>query len=113
MRDEEINVGDKLRIRQWDDMINDPNVYKEDDVYVLSEAKRMYLSPKMRFLCGKPFTISDIISVRGSVLYYLSKEGYEEIDERSWYCITSEMLEPCEETELEVADDNDIRLLLA
>ena len=40
MRDEEINVGDKLRIRQWDDMINDPNVYKEDDVYVLSEAKR-------------------------------------------------------------------------
>ena len=118
MKDVDIHMGDKLRIRRWKDIINDPNAYKQDDSYVLSEYKKMYLVPRMKYLCGKPFTISDILRDSCGNYYYMSEEKYEEIEDGHWYLITSEMLErdtewnQSDEYDWEVAEDEDIIELL-
>lgn len=117
MKDVDIHMGDKLRIRRWKDIINDPNVYKQDDGYVLSEYKKMYLVPRMKYLCGKPFTISDILRDSCGIYYYMSEEKYEEIEDGHWYLITSEMLErdtegnQRDDDDGDVADDENIKAL--
>ena len=92
--------------------------YNKDDSYVLSEYKKMYLVPRMKYLCGKPFTISDILRDSCGNYYYMSEEKYEEIEDGHWYLITSEMLErdtewnQSDEYDWEVAEDEDIIELL-
>ena len=113
MRDEEIHIGDIVRIREWDDMANEYYIAANDILGgdIIIEQKITRFSTQMKKYCGGIFTVAELYkSSRGRV-------GYKFFDNENtginrWF-ICAEMLEPFEEDiELEVADDNDIEFLL-
>lgn len=88
MRDEEIEIGDKLRIREWDDMKNE---FGKDGLGRIRTRARFL--PKMRELCGSPFTVADKQrNYYADIWVYTSSEDYETIN-HSTFLITSDMLE--------------------
>lgn len=109
MRDEDIHIGDMVRVRQWYDLANEygENCYYDIPIY----AKRTRFTTYMKKFCGNVFTVSEA---------YLSGDvsiGYKFQDDNGtginlWF-ICAEMLEPFEEdNKWEVASDNDILSLL-
>lgn len=63
----------------------------------------------MEALCGNVFTVSEFNDIE-----YRSIEGVENCDDGTYWSICAWMLEPYEDnTEMEVADDNQIALLLS
>lgn len=112
MRDEDIHIGDVLRIRQWDDMANEFGVNALGSIDC-----RCCFTTEMIHMCGKQFTVSNIYEDYGETIYN-SMEGVEydldgiEFDEDDTWDISADMLEPyIEEKEWEVADDEEIKLL--
>lgn len=110
MQDTDINIGDVLKVRQWDDMAAEYDVvgtciYISDDETPLIAC----FSDDMRGLCGRKFTVSQKMK-RYSYFYYASEEGIEKMSMIS-HGITAEMLEPFYEEEFEVATDDEIKLL--
>lgn len=112
MRDEDINIGDVLQIRQWEDMVKEFGVNDSGNI----DCQRIF-TVDMRYLCGKQFTVSNIYKDHGETIYN-SAEGVEydldgiKFDEDDTWDISADMLEPyIEEKEWEVADDEDIKLL--
>lgn len=87
MRDEEIEIGDKLRIREWDDMAEE---FGKDELGRIRTRARFL--PKMRELCGSPFTVADKLNHYAGIWVYISSEDYETIN-HSTFLITSDMLE--------------------
>jgi hypothetical protein len=87
MRDEEIEIGDKLRIREWYDMKNE---FGEDGLGRIRTRARFL--PKMRELCGSPFTVADKRDYHTDLLVYASSEDCETINHTT-FLITSDMLE--------------------
>lgn len=86
IKDGEIKIGDKLRVRQWDDMASEYGDF-------IWEAMRAINTPccfvdSMKYLCGKEFEVKDIIKF-GSFNHYVSSNGIEK-----FYNISAEMLEP-------------------
>lgn len=72
------NVGDVLRVRQWDDMVEEFGVSGKD-----IPCEGVFVS-EMKYMCGKIFTVAEICYGN-----YHSKEGFE-----SGWAITDDMLEP-------------------
>ena len=113
VKDDDIHVGDIVRVRQWDDMENEYYNVANDILGgdIIIEQKITCFSTQMKKYCGGIFTVAEI--------YKSSRDrvGYKFFDNENtginrWF-ICAEMLEPFEEDiELEVADDNDIELLL-
>ena len=121
MRDEDIHIGDMVRVRQWDDLANEygenchfveglfESSYRSYDIPI--HAKRTRFSTYMKKFCGNVFTVSKTY-LSGGVF-----TGYRFWDDNltginQWF-ICAEMLEPFEEDDKwEVASDNDIVLLL-
>lgn len=86
MREEEIRVGDRLRIREWDDMADEFGIRNGEiqcDATFVQGMKR---------LCGMPFTVKDI---RDTDRHY-RKYRSEEAGFFGWI-IKAHMLEPIEE----------------
>ena len=114
MRDEDIHIGDVLRIRQWDDMVDefkqDIDGYLRFNIGVSSDPIPVFFPPQLKYLCGKTFTVNKIKSVGGGY-FYSSKENVERRDRVGRYVIVADMLEPLEEKELEIATDEDIKAL--
>lgn len=85
----QFNIGDKLRIRQWDDMAKEFGV-------VDNEIMCHHGFPEtMRHLCGLPFTVIDI-----EYDEYYSEEGTEGLRDDDWsdyWLISADMLEYAEE----------------
>lgn len=110
MQDSDIEVGDVLRIRQWDDMASEHMVVG-DDIYICNHSRFIdaFVSP-MRSLCGTVFTVLRKEEHRNGLMCYESVEGFH----NKW-AITAEMLEPLEDTidELDIATDEDIQLLFS
>ena len=71
MREEDIHIGDKLRIRQWDDMELEFGLYDTGSIKC-----RLSFTEDMRYLCGRPFTIKAKEAKYGCY-NYLSKESEE------------------------------------
>lgn len=103
MKDEDIHIGDVLRIRQWDDMVDEFGL----NSYGYIECRGVFVA-HMKYLCGKQFTVS-------SVEYgdYHSDERVELNSQgRMMWRITADMLEPIEEDFLEdITDEELIKLL--
>lgn len=104
MRDEDIHIGDVLRIRQWSDMVGEYGTTDLDEDYyycMIQVSPRIRFWRKMRYICGKTFTVSEIEEIQvesDKVKVYFSEEGVEETDFTinncyPWY-ICAEMLEP-------------------
>lgn len=91
MRDEEIEIGDKLRIREWDDMAEEFGVDECGDIET-----KVWFTTGMRSSCGKPFTVSEryrFDNAEDELCWaYYSREDVEVIDGHS-FLITSDMLE--------------------
>lgn len=95
MKLKDINKGDILCIRQWDDMVDEFGLSK----YGLEVAGYLFL-PEMMHLCGELFTVDKI---------YEDRITSVERIERPWY-ITYGMLEPYVELE-DVRDDDFERII--
>lgn len=107
MRDEEIEIGDKLRIREWDDMKNE---FGKDGLGRIRTRARFL--PKMRELCGSPFTVADKHDYfaggvpEAALWVYASSEDCETIN-HSTFLITSDMLERVTDSEPDIDSTED------
>ena len=93
----EFQIGDHLRVRQWDDMAAEFGV-----THLLSEdiiPCKFHFVEDMRKLCGMKFTVSNI---DGAKLY--SEEGVEKLRDWNNWSISADMLE------YDVSDDENISL---
>ena len=104
MREEDIHIGDKLKIRQWDDMALEFGLNGTGSIKCV-----FGFTKEMRYLCGRPFTI------KAQYDAYLSEEREE-------FCpgapggrwrISADMLEPIDDpVEIIPFTDDEINLLL-
>lgn len=76
-------IGDKLRIRQWDDMVKEFGIGENGNIQCT-----FVFTKQMKILCGQPFTVSSIEESFGRSKYK-SEEGLL-LDAY----ISSDMLEP-------------------
>ena len=112
MRDSDIEVGDVLRIRQWDDMASEYTAVG-NDIYIYNYNHSRIIDTfvsSMCSLCGTVFTVLRKEEHYNGSMRYESVEGFH----NKW-AITAEMLEPLEDTidELNIATDEDIQLLFS
>lgn len=112
MRDEDIHIGDVLRIRQWDDMANEFGINERGSIDC-----RCGFTTAMIHMCGKQFTVSNIYEDYGETIYNSEEcveydlDGIVFVEDDTWD-ISADMLELyVEEKEWEVADDEDMKLL--
>lgn len=98
-------VGDELRIREWDDMEAEFGVDEDGDIDI-----PISFMADMRYLCGLDFTVS-VVQEKRDTFQYFSLEGIEENEQGLWI-ITAEMLEPRTEEDLYVASDGELENLL-
>ena len=80
-------IGDKLRIRQWEDMVAEFGFDLDGNI-----ACRFKFTPSMRRLCGSEFTVCRIDSI-GDAASYWSEEGVG-----NDLAISADMLEPVPES---------------
>lgn len=77
----EFQVGDRCRIRQWDDMAEEFGLDEDGRINCYA-----FFIEGMRYLCGAPFTVSKKFNNPGAL--YNSEEGYE-----GYWNISGDMLE--------------------
>lgn len=118
MRDEDIHVGDILKIREFNDMANDNNVIEistdaENRVTDIQFKSGVYFNPAMKSLCGKEFAVSScdrVCCIDKLVTRYNSMNGIED----GW-TITADMLEPFDskdDGEITVSSEEDLMSFL-
>ena len=96
MRFEDIHVGDVVRIRDWDDMVQEFGIIEG-----CIKTKPVF-SKRMRHLCGRVMTITEAIGSRDIIT--------DDIATEPWF-LGADMFEPAQLT-LEPFDNDDIRMLL-
>ena len=89
MRKEHIHIGDVLRIREWDDMVEEFGYEFGDGDDI--DCDKVFTS-KMAYLCGQKFTVRGISDHDG----FLSEEDVElSVDSPlGTWVISADMLEP-------------------
>lgn len=102
MRDEEIRIGDILRIRQWDDMLNELGVDEHKKIKSLAG-----FTEQCKYLCGKQLTVMNIVGVGLETRYFAIVDG----EYNCTYVFSSDELEPLFDEDWEVADDEEIKAL--
>lgn len=92
MRNEDINDGDILRVRGWDDMAAE---FGTENFFDTTRIKtpRVRFCERMKYMCGAVFTVSRKAYDERGWFYYCSAEGIEKAG-KVISIITSEMLEP-------------------
>lgn len=106
----EYSVGDKLRIRSWNDMAEEFG-----DAYGVINTGNILFLESMRYLCEETFTIAQVY-YDGDLPCYFSEEGIECRDRygsrrKPAWIITSDMLEPIgdsREEDFYIATDNEM-----
>lgn len=115
MNDKDIHIGDVLRVRQWEDMVNEyGTIFDEDSYcYAIKVNESVVFLKKMKHLCGQIFTVSRYydLDFNDKNRFYLSKEKVENMKAFGAWLICAEMLEPFTEDDFEVANDEDMKLL--
>lgn len=98
MRDDEIKAGDRLRVRQWEDMAAEYGLTKFDSIRAEIEREdengnllrsNETFTDEMRALCGHTFTVSEINRYNSFINDYNAEEP--EFDD---WTIEAWMLEP-------------------
>lgn len=89
MRDEDIRVGDVLRIRRWEDMEAEFGLTEDGEIPCVDT-----FTPYMRDLCGMTFTVRSVNTYDNLNNDYEAKEpGFGK------WIISADMLEPFAEDE--------------
>lgn len=107
MRDEDIHIGDVLRVKQWEDMKEEFGYGIEGGILTIPS-----FAGGMRYLCGTQFTVKNIYKDCGGICYRSFEGGENERQFGHWY-ISADMLEPFAEDDFEVANDEDMKLLFS
>lgn len=81
----EFKVGDKVRIRQWDDMVKEYELNKYGNIKLKDDV----FCPDMKCLCGKIATIRAF-----GTSNFVNLEFENEVDKSDYWRYTTEMLEP-------------------
>lgn len=115
MKDSEIHVGDVLRIREWDDMVDEYGVDCVGDIKIETAPFYfpVFLFSYQRSVCGRVFTVKAIKNT-GLYKYYCSEENSEydiKLKPYNRCTITCDMLEPFTDDEYELVTDEDISML--
>lgn len=87
-------VGDRCRIRQWDDMEAEFGLSFLGDI--VCDAR---FTPEMKDMCGKQFTIKEILTAPNCNYSWIRSEEGTEITRklsRGYWAISFDMLELCE-----------------
>lgn len=104
MKEQDIKVGDRLRIRQWGDMEHEFGL--DSDGNISCDASFTGTMRDDFHLCGQPFTVTSMSKSEQGFMKYESQEG-------CFFIITADMLEPIEEpVEITPFTDDEMRLLL-
>lgn len=106
MKDEDIHVGDVLYVKEWDELLREGRMDINGNIEITNHALYILRFLKeMRKMCGAPFTVKKIHRQYYGLLY--------ESEEHGGYGAVAEMLcvNPNEEIQLEVATDEEIKLL--
>ena len=102
MRDEDIHIRDILRVRQWDDMLNEFGVDKHGKIKSLAG-----FPEQCKYLCGRQLTVMNIVGVGLETRYFAIVDGEDDCT----YAFSSDELELLFDEDWEVADDEEIKLL--
>lgn len=84
-------VGDKVRVRQWDDMVKEFGYMNGDRNYI--NTPMVAVMPEMKQYCGKVVTICKV---------YKLDNAYDVSEDMYGYYWTDDMFEPIEQPKLEV-----------
>lgn len=104
MKDEDIHVGDVVRIRSFEDMKSEFGIDEDGDIHGGCSA---WFYNEMKPLCGKVFTVSEF-----EYDEYHSVEGIEDCDDGTQWSISAWMLEPYnDDKDIDVASDEELNLL--
>lgn len=110
MRDEDIYVGDVLRVRNWDDVINEFSVSPGGNMIIFKNGKQMLIGSAWKYMFGEKFTVKNAVKSHWGIVY----KSWEGIENR-WgitLSVICEMLEPFIDEDIEVATDDEISVLL-
>ena len=107
MLDGEIHIGDVLQVREWDEMLEDGVLDAGGDIRIEADGIKQCFPKCMRYMCGKQFTVKKILDGGRAFLY----TAYEN-ETHGAYAAYAAMLKPIDEEELDVFDDEQIKLLL-
>lgn len=102
MANRNFKVGDKLRIREWDDMKSE---FGEEYGTIQCHYKFNF---EMRHMCGRDFTVS---AIREGKFY--SKEGVEKRSGGDRWMISRDMLEYRNDRDYNTATDDELQMLFA
>ena len=106
MKDNEIHIGDMLRVRSFEDMKSEFGIDEDGDI---RGEHNIWFDNEMKPLCGKVFTVSEF-----EYDEYHSVEGIEDCDDGTHWSVRAWMLDPFNDTdELEPASDDDFDVLLS
>lgn len=98
MRDSEIKVGDRLRIRDWNDMAVEFGMDRDGDIAIdVNNERTVWFTQDMEYLCGQTFTVREIVHNGKGFMSYISYIS-EEPDPQEWKII-ARMLEPAGDPE--------------
>lgn len=95
MRDEDIKVGDVLRVRSWDDMVFEYGTELFGGITRI-KTPSLRFSENMKNMCGLTFTVRKVLHDALGRTLYCSCEGVECHTQYSFnmWSITADMLEP-------------------
>ena len=103
---EDIHVGDRVRIREWDDMAAEYKDVAGDTIYLPSEID---FAPDMREYCGKEATIAKINTV---VPGKYARIWFENYDYWCDWVFTNEMIELIDDVPpYEITDEEFFKIL--
>lgn len=102
VKDKDIHIGDIVRVRQWDDMLNEFGVDEHKKIKSLAR-----FSEQCKYLCGRQLTVMNIVGVGLETRYFAIVDG----EDNCTYVFSSDELEPLFDEDCEVANDEEIKLL--
>lgn len=87
------HVGDVVRIREWDDMVEEFGTETDDDDDEYIACTFSFVS-EMRKYCGQEYTIR---SIMGREVFFVNHEELFQRDIDGWtWDISVDMIEPCQ-----------------
>lgn len=108
MKDEDIHIGDVLYLKEWNEMLWMGKINDYGDLEITNRnLYKVSIPSETRVICGCRFTVKQIHKKNYGLLY--------EAEEHGMYGAIAEMLcqNPNEETQFNVATDDEIALLLS
>ena len=108
MVDSKYHVGDRVRVRDWDDMASESRDHNE--VYI--NVGGCTFVRDMRHLCGFEFVIENVLRMGGTFHYGVGIEEFKTKPGGNYWLITEGMIEPVPDMEDDMVPAGDLMSIL-